>query len=290
MWETEGRGCDVQRGILGGGGSDERPGGPHKFCHLAQSSFLGCRGNSPPKGCWRSHKGGTLQAIVQGMEKLGLGVPDHLCVSSRSLVLSGWRTAPEVPRPTLLRECWGPAWVYRRWFSKPGISCWLCVHMCDCVYVCECARVCARTCSVIQLCLTLQPHGRKPTRLLCSWNIRRARIFVEWFLLQEIFLTQRSNLSLLCLLRCRRLLYSLCCLGSHQECSSTSAARWGECSRCSKGSLRFVLPQADSSLLTGISTPSVTLSVLELSSFLFSLPRRVSQPCPPIRHTRYPFP
>lgn len=88
-------------------------------------------GTLPPKGCWRWHKGDALQAIVQGSEKLGLEVPDHLCVSSRRLpVLEGWRTAPEPPRPTLqAEECWGPAWAYRGWFSKPGISCWLCVHM-----------------------------------------------------------------------------------------------------------------------------------------------------------------
>ena len=59
-------------------------------------------GTLPPKGCWRWHKGDALQAIVQGSEKLGLEVPDHLCVSSRRLpVLEGWRTAPEPPRPTL---------------------------------------------------------------------------------------------------------------------------------------------------------------------------------------------
>ena len=32
------------------GGSDETPGGLHKFCHLAQSSFLGRHGNSPSQG------------------------------------------------------------------------------------------------------------------------------------------------------------------------------------------------------------------------------------------------
>ena len=46
-----------------------------------------------------------------------------------------------------------------------------CACICVTVCVCECAHARVHACSVIHSCLTLQPHGRKPIRLLCSWNI-----------------------------------------------------------------------------------------------------------------------
>ena len=58
-----------------------------------------------------------------------------------------------------------------------------------CVYVCVCDQSCLTLCN---------PHGNFPgknTGVGCH------------FLLQGIFLTQGSNLSLLCLLHCRRILY-----------------------------------------------------------------------------------
>ena len=45
---------------------------------------------------------------------------------------------------------------------------------------------------------SLQPHGLQPSRLLCPWNTPVKNIGVSChFLLQGIFLTQRSNLYLL---------------------------------------------------------------------------------------------
>ena len=61
-----------------------------------------------------------------------------------------------------------------------------------------------------QLCLTLQPHGLQPSRLLCSWNSLGKNTGVGCHcLLQGIFLTQGSNLRLP---NCRQILYQL----SHQ--------------------------------------------------------------------------
>ena len=55
-----------------------------------------------------------------------------------------------------------------------------------------------------------QPHGLEPSRLLCPWNSPGKNPGVDChFLLQGIFLTQGSNLGLLC---CRHVLYHL----SHQ--------------------------------------------------------------------------
>ena len=50
----------------------------------------------------------------------------------------------------------------------------------------------------------------QPTRLLCPWDFSGKNAGVGChFLLQGIFPTQQSNLGLLCLLRCRWILYSL---------------------------------------------------------------------------------
>ena len=65
-------------------------------------------------------------------------------------------------------------------------------------------RVCLHSKS-LQSCLTLQPHGRSPARLLCSWDSLGKNIGVGCHaLLQGIFPTQGSNL---CLLHCRQILY-----------------------------------------------------------------------------------
>ena len=63
---------------------------------------------------------------------------------------------------------------------------------------------------------SLRPHGiwgvggiwDPPTRLLCPWDFPGKGTGVGChFLLQGIFLTQGSNLCLLCLLHCRQILY-----------------------------------------------------------------------------------
>ena len=58
----------------------------------------------------------------------------------------------------------------------------------------------AATCEVlvVQLCLTLRPHGLQPTRLLCPWDFPGKDTGVGChFLLQGIFLTQGQNPGLL---------------------------------------------------------------------------------------------
>ena len=52
--------------------------------------------------------------------------------------------------------------------------------------------------SVAQLCLTLQPYGPKPTRLLCPWNSPGKNIGVgSQALLHRLLPPQGSNPSLL---------------------------------------------------------------------------------------------
>ena len=60
-------------------------------------------------------------------------------------------------------------------------------------------------------CLTLLwPFGLWPARLLCPWDFPGKDTGVGcYFLFQVIFLTQRSNQFLLCLLHCRWILYPL---------------------------------------------------------------------------------
>ena len=72
---------------------------------------------------------------------------------------------------------------------------------------------CARVCSVVSN--SLWPHGLEPTKFLCSWDFPGKITGVgSHFLLQRIFLTQRSNLHLLCLLHCRQILSHSSCQGS----------------------------------------------------------------------------
>ena len=68
----------------------------------------------------------------------------------------------------------------------------------------------------LQVCVShsLQPHGLKPTRLLCPWNSPGKNTGVgSHFLLQGIFPTQGLKPHLFCLLHCRQILDRL----SHQE-------------------------------------------------------------------------
>ena len=61
-------------------------------------------------------------------------------------------------------------------------------------------RVCRLSCSVVSF--SLRPHGLEPARLLCPWDSPGKNAGVGCYaLLQEVFLTQGSNLPLLCLLQ-----------------------------------------------------------------------------------------
>ena len=71
---------------------------------------------------------------------------------------------------------------------------------------------------VAQSCLTLRPHGLQPTRLLRPWDSPGKNTGVGChFLLQGIFLTQRSNLGLL---RCLKLLNPVSHQGSQKYVSA----------------------------------------------------------------------
>ena len=65
-----------------------------------------------------------------------------------------------------------------------------------------------RVCSVALSCLTLlSSHGLQPARLLCTWDFSSKNTGVGChFLLQEIFLTEGWNSSLL---HCRQIFYLL---------------------------------------------------------------------------------
>ena len=61
---------------------------------------------------------------------------------------------------------------------------------------------CVCVCSVTPSSPTLRPHGLESARFLCPWNFPGKNTGTGcYFLLQGIFLTQRSNLHFLCLLR-----------------------------------------------------------------------------------------
>ena len=64
---------------------------------------------------------------------------------------------------------------------------------------------CFISCSVMSN--SLHPHGLQPARLLCPWDSPGRYTGVGCHALQRIFLTQGSNLPLLCLLHCRQILY-----------------------------------------------------------------------------------
>ena len=70
------------------------------------------------------------------------------------------------------------------------------------------------SCSVMSY--SLHPHGLQPTRFLCPWFFPGKNTGVSsHFLLQVIFLTQGSNLHLLCLLHWQADSLPLSHLGSH---------------------------------------------------------------------------
>ena len=77
----------------------------------------------------------------------------------------------------------------------------------------RCVRPCVLSHKVVSS-HSLQPHGLKPTRLLCPWNSPGKNTGVgSHFLLQGIFPTQGLKPHLFCLLHCRQILDRL----SHQE-------------------------------------------------------------------------
>ena len=77
--------------------------------------------------------------------------------------------------------------------------------MCVCVCVCVCVKW-------LSMSDSLRPHGLQPARLLCPWDSPGKNTGVDChFLLQGIFPTQGSNLSLL---RWRQKLYPLSHRGS----------------------------------------------------------------------------
>ena len=79
-----------------------------------------------------------------------------------------------------------------------------------------------RCCLVRMSCSTLlRFHGLQPARLLCPWDSSGASTRVGChFLLQGLFLTQGSNLSLL---HCRQILYHLSHQGNKQVAFSIVA-------------------------------------------------------------------
>ena len=72
--------------------------------------------------------------------------------------------------------------------------------------------VCSKS---LQLYVTLRPQELEPAKLLCPWDSSGSNTGVGCHaLLQGIFPTQGSNLSLLCLLNWQVVLYHWCHLGS----------------------------------------------------------------------------
>ena len=70
-------------------------------------------------------------------------------------------------------------------------------------------------CMCIIVSNSLRPHALWPTGILCPWESSSKNKGVGcYFLPQGIFPTQGSNLSLLCLLHCRQILYHLSHWGS----------------------------------------------------------------------------
>ena len=91
--------------------------------------------------------------------------------------------------------------------ANTGVDIYISNGMCVCVFVCVragCAQVCLTICDPMDCSL-----------LLCPWDFPGWNIGVGYhFLLQGIFLTQGSNLDLLCLLHRQADSLSLCHLGS----------------------------------------------------------------------------
>ena len=89
-----------------------------------------------------------------------------------------------------------------------------------CLLLCCC--VCAPVCALSHVWLFVT-HGLQPTKLLCPWNFsgKNTRTGCH-FILQGIFLTQGSNLCLLCLLNWQADSLPLCNLGSTQMPTGSS--------------------------------------------------------------------
>ena len=121
--------------------------------------------------------------------------PLHMRLSNRNvshvwLFATSWTTAHQAP----------PSMGFSRqeyWSGVPSPS--LNRNVCVCVCVCS---------VILVVSDSLQPHGRQPTRLLCPWGFpgKHTRVGCHSLLL-GIFLTQGLNLTLLCLLHCRQILY-----------------------------------------------------------------------------------
>ena len=92
---------------------------------------------------------------------------------------------------------------FLEWDKRQGIKVSYCQHVASHFgHSRECrvrARFCCCCCCLVaKSCLTLQPHGLQPIRLLCPWDFPGKNTGVGChFLLQGIFLTQGSNLHLL---------------------------------------------------------------------------------------------
>ena len=99
------------------------------------------------------------------------------------------------PSPDSLERCCASKGI---WWGLPFMN-WHHRDMCMCAWM-------------LQLCLTLQPHG--PARLLCPWGSPGKNTWVGCHaLLHGIPPTQGFNPHLLCLLHCRQILYPLSYLG-----------------------------------------------------------------------------
>ena len=92
-------------------------------------------------------------------------------------------------------QCCVSFWCTAKWFSY--------VYMYVCIYK---IYIYASMFSRVRLFETML--NCRPARLLCPWNFPGKNTAVGYyFLFQGIFPTQRLNPCLLCLMRCRRILY-----------------------------------------------------------------------------------
>ena len=80
---------------------------------------------------------------------------------------------------------------------------------------------------------SLRPHGLRPARLLCPWDSLGKNTGVDCHsLLQRIFLTQGSNLGLLC---CRQILYHLSYKEDPYSCQQSANQRKEMCHNSETG-------------------------------------------------------
>ena len=82
-----------------------------------------------------------------------------------------------------------------------SVSVCVCVCLCLCLCVCVSVSVCLCVSVCVSVCVHAHPMDYSPIRLLCPWDSPGKNTGVGCqALLQGIFLTQRSNPGLLCLL------------------------------------------------------------------------------------------